>query len=241
VPDFVYAIDQLENEEVRVKKSLSVTASTLRKRQKEATFLVQPGASTGRGHWVTEEWKRGKISHEQSKHKDIDLKLIKVKALGLVGIATLNNLLSGSDPNNDTGNISDDLLKVVGKFVSRCFCSGVVELFQVSAKLITSLLKLSQIKSGREVFNNKALGEITRKLIGSLEQLHTGGNDLSFITMKTQRKSTLGEIAATCSNLLLSLVAIDKNQEWMKADMIDTIASHVLASLDKSQLQQDFT
>jgi hypothetical protein len=67
--------------------------------------------------------------------------------------------------------------------------------------------------------------------------LHSaGGSDLSYITMKEQRKLQQSELAATCSNLLLAVVKIDKQNEWMQPHMLEALAAHVLASLDKPAL-----
>ena len=201
----------------------------LRQRQKELTFCVQPGASTGKGHWVTEEWKRGKISQQQQSESkstfgSIDLKSVKAKILGVMGLkvlsAQLNNLMADDSP---------DLVKAVGKFVTRSFCSGIADLFQPSAKAIQRLVE------AEGVFNAKAMTLIAKRLIASMEQLHHSGSDLSFITLKQQRKHQQAEVASTCSSLLLALMA--KEEEWMQPGMLDTLAAHVRASLDKPALQ----
>lgn len=202
--------------------------SDLRHRQKEATYLVQPGASTGKGHWVTEEWKRGKINDKVKSKKfgGIDLRAVKAKVLGNVGLRVLASVDLIADFATETS-----LRTAVGKFVTRCFVSGIGELFQASAKAIQRLV------TDGETFNGKAMTIIAKKLISFMEQLHSSGSDLSFITLKTQRKHAQSEIASTCSSLLLALVSRDKSEEWMKQDMLDALASHVRASLDKPSLQ----
>ena len=223
LPPNVFDLDNLEEDE-SVVKSVSVKKSRIEK-LKEAMFLVQPGASTGRGHWVTEEWKRGKVSsrNDKSGKAQADLRQVKVKLLGVVALRILNQQLSTSDE------MSGELRKLLGKFVTRSFCSGVSELFQLSAKSIGKLLN-------EDVFNAKALGMITRKLISAMEQIHSSGSDVSFITLKAQKKLHQAEVASTCSTLLLSLVSLDSS-EWMKQDMREALAAHVLASLDSAALQ----
>ena len=217
-----------------VAKKQRVLGNDFRLKQKEKTFLVQPGASTGRGHWVTEEWKRGKIGSTSNgesksvKHMGMmDLLAVKTRVLGSMGLRILNAI-----PTIDLGSLDEELKTGLAKFVSRAFCSGIAELFQPSAKAIQKLLFVDH-----RVFNEKAMSMIARRLMASMEQLHQSGSDLSFITLKQQRKSASAEVASTCSSLLLTLVSVDSTEEWLKPDMLETLVSHIRASLDKPALQ----
>jgi hypothetical protein len=200
----------------------------LRQKQKEQTFLVQPGASTGRGHWVTEEWKQGKV-HTSNKSKQVrlmDLRAVKTKVFGSMGLGLLNGLKF------DSTKISDDseLKTALAKFVTRAFCSGIADLFQQSAKAVQTLVGIDTA-----MFNEKAMTMIAKRLMSYMEQLHEGGSDLSFTTLKQQRKAQSVEVASTCASLLLTLVSVDT--KWVEKDMMETLAAHVLASLDKPALQ----
>ena len=197
-----------------------------RQKQKENAFLVQPGASTGHGHWVTEEWKRGNTSASLDKRSkeigSLDLKAVKARILGSVGLKIF--LGSAASASNIV-----EVKTALAKFVSRAFCSGIAELFQASAKAVQRLI---------DAFNGKSKALIAKKLISKMEQLHHSGSDLSFITLKQQRKATQAEIASTCSSLLLALISTeDQSDLWLKQDMMDTLAAHVRASLDVSALQ----
>jgi hypothetical protein len=203
-------------------------AKSLRQKQKERTFLVQPGASTGKGHWVTEEWKRGKIgqsSDAKSKQVSVmDVRAMKSKVLGSMGLRLLNNIALGSCE------LDSDIKTGLAKFATRTFCSGIQDLFQASAKAVQKLLALDET-----IFNEKGMAMIARRLMTSMEQLHRSGSDLSFITLKQQKKVQSAEVASTCASLLLSLVSVDT--DWLKPDMLETLASHIRASLDKPSLQ----
>jgi hypothetical protein len=219
------------NEGTTNKRQRVLPSVDFRQKQKEKTFLVQPGASTGRGHWVTEEWKRGKINQTSTATKQVgvlDLRATKSRVLGAMGLRLLNAL-----PSMDLGKLDSEIKTGLAKFVSRAFCSGIAELFQPAAKGIQKLLSVDE-----RIFNAKAMTLIARRLMASMEQLHQSGSDLSFITQKQQRKSPSAEIASTCCSLLLGIVSVEENRdEWLKPDMLETLVSHIRASLDKPALQ----
>lgn len=196
----------------------------LRQKQRDTTFLVQPGASTGRGHWVTEEWKKGHMTPTTDKRSmqigSSDLQAVKARILGSLGLKVLNvcSVLE-----------SEEIRTALAKFVTRAFCSGIAELFQPAAKAVQRLL---------DVLNSKAKSLVAKKLVSRMEQLHHSGSDLSFITLKQQKKVAQAAIASTCSSLLLSLISTeDQSEIWLNQAMMDTLASHVRASLDVSALQ----
>jgi hypothetical protein len=209
--------------------------SQFRQQQKEQHFLVQPGASTGRGHWVTEEWKRGKLTtssqDERSKQiGSVDLRAIKSRILGSIGLKLLNTFT-----HTEIAQFDLEVRTALGKLVTRSFCSGIAELFQPSAKAIQKLLMSD---ANASVLNGKAMSMIAKRLMTCMEQLHHGGSDLSFITLKQQRKTQTSDIAVTCSSLLLSLVNSEQQaDQWLNTDMLETLAAHVRASLDKPSLQ----